>query len=396
MIIKMFSKVLSVYAFLLMASVLLVNTVLIGVAQAKPALIPAPPQVSASSYILMDATSGEVIVEYDSHVQLPPASLTKMMTAYIVENEVSQGNIHLYDEVPISVKAWKTGGSKMFIKEGSKVILEDLLKGVIIQSGNDASIALAEYVAGSEDAFADVMNQQAVLLGMTNSSFMNATGLPSEGHYSTAADLAALALAIINDFPEQYPLYSEKYFTYNNIRQPNRNRLLWRDKSVDGLKTGHTEEAGFCLVASAKRNDMRLISVVMGTNSENARAKETQKLLNYGFRYYQTHTLYTAGQSLSENQVWGGSLDLVQLGLAKDIIVTIPRGHKSELDAEVTVNNVIEAPVNVGQEFGRLIVKLDDKVIVDESLVALEPVPEGGLFKRLWDMVKLFFIGLFA
>jgi len=396
MIIKMFSKVLSVYAFLLMASVLLVNTVLVGVAQAKPALIPAPPQVSASSYILMDATSGEVIVEYDSHVQLPPASLTKMMTAYIVENEVSQGNIHLYDEVPISVKAWKTGGSKMFIKEGSKVILEDLLKGVIIQSGNDASIALAEYVAGSEDAFADVMNQQAVLLGMTNSSFMNATGLPSEGHYSTAADLAALALAIINDFPEQYPLYSEKYFTYNNIRQPNRNRLLWRDKSVDGLKTGHTEEAGFCLVASAKRNDMRLISVVMGTSSENARAKETQKLLNYGFRYYQTHTLYTAGQSLSENQVWGGSLDLVQLGLAKDIIVTIPRGHKSELDAEVTVNNVIEAPVNVGQEFGRLIVKLDDKVIVDEPLVALEPVPEGGLFKRLWDMVKLFFIGLFA
>ena len=189
---------------------------------------------------------------------------------------------------------------------------------------------------------------------------------------------------------------SKKYFEHNNINQPNRNRLLWRDKSVDGLKTGHTEAAGFCLVASAKRNDMRLISVVMGTKSENARAKETQKLLNYGFRYYQTHTLYTAGQSLSENQVWSGSLDLVQLGLAKEVIVTIPRGHKSELEAEISVNDVIQAPVNVGEEFGRLIVKLDGEIIVDEPLVALEPVPEGGFFKRLWDMIKLFFIGLFA
>ena len=396
MIIKILSKVISIRTFLLMAYAVLLNAAILNTANAKPALIPAPPQVSASSYILMDATSGEVIIEHGSHAQLPPASLTKMMTAYIVENEVAQENIHLYDEVPISVKAWKTGGSKMFVKEGSKVVLEDLLKGVIIQSGNDASVALAEYVAGSEEAFADVMNQQAVLLGMTDSNFMNATGLPADGHLSTAADLAALALAIINDFPEQYPLYSEKYFTYNNIRQPNRNRLLWRDKSVDGLKTGHTEEAGFCLVASAKRNDMRLISVVMGTNSENARAQETQKLLNYGFRYYQTHTLYTAGQSLTESQVWSGALDSVQLGLAKEVIVTIPRGHKSELDAEISVNDVIHAPVNVGEEFGRLIVKLDGEVIVDEPLVALEPVPEGGFFKRFWDMIKLFFIGLFA
>lgn len=396
MIIKLLSKVKSIDTFLVMAAVILVNAASVSYVSAKPALIPAPPQVSASSYILLDATSGEVIIEHDSHVQLPPASLTKMMTAYIVENEVSQENIHLYDEVPISVKAWRTGGSKMFVKEGSKVVLEDLLKGVIIQSGNDASIALAEFVAGSEEAFADIMNQQAVLLGMTDSNFKNATGLPSEGHHSTASDLAALALAIIKDFPDQYPLYSEKYFTYNNIRQPNRNRLLWRDKSVDGLKTGHTEEAGYCLVASAKRNDMRLISVVMGTSSENARAKETQKLLNYGFRYYQTHTLYTAGQSISESQVWGGAIDQVELGLANEVIVTIPRGHKSELEAEISVNDIIQAPVNVGEEFGRLIVKLDDKIIVDEPLVALGPVPEGGLFKRIWDMIKLFFIGLFA
>jgi len=388
---KTLTKVLSLFVVLLLSS-----SVLTSQLYAKPALIPAPPQVSASSYILMDGNSGEVIVEHESYVQLPPASLTKMMTAYIVENEVSQGNINLYDEVPVSVKAWKTGGSKMFIKEGTKVLLEDLLKGVIIQSGNDASIALAEYVAGSEGAFADVMNQQAVLLGMTNSSFMNATGLPSDGHYSSASDLAKLALAIINDFPEQYPLYSEKYFTYNSIRQPNRNRLLWRDKSVDGLKTGHTDEAGYCLVASAERNGMRLISVVMGTKSENARAKETQKLLNYGFRYYQTHTLYTAGQSLTDSQVWGGSIDIVQLGLVKDVVVTIPRGHKSELKAELKIDPIIEAPLNVGQEFGRLVVKLDDNIIVDEALVALEPVPEGSLFKRLWDFIKLFFIGLFS
>lgn len=369
---------------------------LFNVAVAAPALIPSPPQVSAKSYILMDATSGEVIVEHNSDLQLPPASLTKMMTAYIVENEIAQGRINLYDEVPVSVKAWKTGGSKMFIKEGTKVLLEDLLKGVIIQSGNDASIALAEYVAGSEGAFADIMNQQALALGMVNSSFENATGLPSDNHFSSAADLARLALAIIKDHPDLYALYSEKYFTYNNIRQPNRNRLLWRDKSVDGMKTGHTEEAGYCLVASAVRDDMRLISVVMGTSSEDARAKETQKLLNYGFRYYQTHDLYQAGESLTESRVWGGSFDAFQLGLAEKVVVTIPRGQKNDLDATLSIDPVIKAPVEVGQEYGRLVVKLGEEVVVDQPLVALDAVPEGGFFKRIWDMIKLFFIGLFA
>lgn len=363
---------------------------------AKAALIPAPPQVSASSYLLIDANSGEVIVESNSTQALPPASLTKMMTAYIVESEVASGNINLYDEVPISVKAWRTGGSKMFVKEGTKVVLEDLLKGVIIQSGNDASIALAEYVAGSEDAFADIMNQQALALGMNNTNFMNATGLPSENHFTTASDLALLAKAIIQDYPEQYALYKEKYFTYNNIRQPNRNRLLWRDKSVDGLKTGHTNEAGYCLVSSAKRDDMRLISVVMGTKSEEARAKETQKLLNYGFRYYKTHQLYQPGESLTNTRVWGGAQDALELGLAAPVVVTIPRGSKDELKASLDLDPLIEAPVQLGQEFGRLVIRLDDKIIVNEPLVALNEVEQGGLFKRIWDWIKLFFMGLFA
>lgn len=363
---------------------------------ASPALIPSAPQVSASSYVLMDAVSGDVLIKEDSHKRLPPASLTKMMTAYIVEHEVAEGRINLYDEVPVSVKAWRTGGSKMFIKEGTKVVLEDLLKGVIIQSGNDASIALAEYVAGSELAFADIMNQQAKLLGMKDSHFENATGLPSENHYSTAYDLAILAKATIVNYPEQYKLYAEKYFTYNGIRQPNRNRLLWRDKSVDGLKTGHTEEAGYCLVASAERDGMRLISVVMGTNSENSRAQESQKLLNYGFRYFETHNLYSAGTSLIESPVWLGLADKVQLGLAKDVVITIPRGQKDQLKAELIVDPVVKAPLSVGQTIGTLEVSLKGEVLVSEPLVALEPVPEAGFFKRIWDSIKLLFIGLFS
>ncbi len=363
---------------------------------AAPALIPSPPQVAANSYVLMDAFSSNIIVEEDAHKRLPPASLTKMMTAYIVEKEVAQGRINLYDEVPVSVKAWQTGGSKMFIKEGEKVVLEDLLKGVIIQSGNDASIALAEYIAGTESAFADIMNQQAKLLGMKNSNFENATGLPSENHYSTAYDMALLAKAIIMDFPQHYALYAEKYFTFNNIRQPNRNRLLWRDKSVDGIKTGHTEEAGYCLVASAQRDGMRLISSVMGTSSENARAQETQKLLEYGFRYYETHTLYQAGASLTESKVWMGESESMNLGLSKDVVITIPRGQKERLKAELIVDPVVKAPVELGQAFGRLEVQLNDSIIVAENLIALQAVPEAGFFKRVWDAICLFFLGLFA
>lgn len=364
-------------------------------AQSQQVLIPSPPQIAASSYVLMDAESGRIIVEGNSHERLPPASLTKMMTAYIVERELDEARIGLEDQVPVSVNAWRTGGSRMFVKEGTQVPVEQLLKGVIIQSGNDASVALAEFIAGSEGAFADIMNQQAQILGMKDSHFINATGLPSESHYSSAFDLALLAKAIINDYPDNYSIYQQKYFTYNDIRQPNRNSLLWRDPSVDGLKTGHTEEAGYCLVASAKREGMRLIATVMGTSSENARAQEVQKLLNYGFRYFETHSLFTAGESLNEAQVWGGAADTVQMGVADDAIVTVPRGSKGSLESVMDIDSVIKAPVQAGQELGQVRVMLNGEEIVNRPVVALEEVPEGGFFKRIWDAIKLFFVQLF-
>lgn len=364
-------------------------------ADSQSALIPSPPQIGASSYVLMDAASGRIIVQGNSRERLPPASLTKMMTAYIVEREMDEGRISMDDSVPISVHAWKTGGSRMFVKEGSRVKVEDLVKGMVIQSGNDASVALAEYVAGSEGAFADIMNQQAAQLGMTDSHFVNATGLPSPSHYSSARDLAILARAIIVNYPKNYPLYAEKYFTYNNIRQPNRNRLLWRDPSVDGLKTGHTKEAGYCLVASAKRDGMRLVAAVMGTSSENARAQESQKLLNYGFRYFETHSLFKAGQTLTDATVWGGEKDSIKLGLSRDAVVTIPRGSKNALKSVMDIDSVIEAPIKAGQELGNVRVTLNDEEIVNRPVIALEPVEEGGFFKRIWDSIKLFFVQLF-
>lgn len=381
--------------FRVLTAVLLL--VLLPAAQtvAQTVLIPSPPQVAGSSYILMDPLSGQILMDENSNERLPPASLTKMMTAYIVERELDEGRISMSDMVPISVNAWRTEGSRTFVQEGTQVSVEDLLKGVIIQSGNDASVALAEFIAGSEGAFVDIMNQQAQLLGMNDTHFQNATGLPAPDHFSTAHDLALLAKAIINDFPENYPLYAEKHFTYNNIRQPNRNSLLWRDESVDGLKTGHTEEAGYCLVASAKRNDTRLIAVVMGTDSTGARAQEVQKMLNYGFRYYQSETLFSAGQELIEARIWGGRDDQLSVGVTRDVNVTIPRGSRDSLESTVDLDSVIKAPIKVGDELGRVQVKLGDEVIVDQPVLALTDVPEGGLFKRLWDAIKLFFIQLF-
>jgi len=293
---------------------------------AAPGIIPQPPSLAASSYILIDANSGEVLVEHNADKVLPPASLTKMMTSFIVTEELDYGNIKIDDRTRISVKAWKAEGSRMFIREGTYVSIGDLLKGVIIQSGNDASIALAEHVSGTEEAFVDVMNQYAAQLGMVNTRFQNATGLPAKGHVSTARDLSKLAIHIINDHKSYYPLYKEKSFKYNNIEQQNRNKLLFWDPRVDGLKTGHTEEAGFCLVSSAVEGDMRLVAVVMGANSERSRARESQKLLTYGFRYFESHQLFSSQEPLQQHKVWMGQQDEVDLGVKDRAFITIPRG----------------------------------------------------------------------
>lgn len=368
---------------------------------AAPVIIPAPPQMAAKAYLLMDATTGEILVEGNADEQLPPASLTKMMTAYVVSDEIMRGKLNETDLVLISDDAWTRGGAKsgsstMFLDPRTEVPVIDLLKGVIIQSGNDASIALAQHLAGSETAFADVMNQYAQILGMNNTHFKNATGWPAEGHLTTARDLAILAKAVINDHPDHYPIHAEKYFSYNGINQPNRNRLLHRDPSVDGLKTGHTKAAGYCLVASATREGMRLISVVLGAKSDEARAIESQKLLAFGFRYYQTHKLYDPGQELSVNKVWKGKADEVALGLTESSVVTIPRGSKDSLKAEMMIDSQIEAPISEGQTLGELVVTLDDKEIFKSDLVALSAVQEAGFFSRLWDSILIFINGLFA
>ncbi|WP_455230176.1 D-alanyl-D-alanine carboxypeptidase family protein [Geopseudomonas aromaticivorans] len=365
------------------------------VAWAAEQVVPAAPQLAAKAYVLMDADSGRVLVEQISDERLPPASLTKLMTAYIATLEIRKGQISEKDQVTISENAWRTGGSRMFVQVGTQVTLGDLLHGIIIQSGNDASVAVAEHIAGSEDAFADLMNTTAQRLGMTNSHFMNATGLPHPEHYSSARDMAVLARAIINEDAEHYAIYSQKEFLWNNIKQPNRNLLLWRDKTVDGLKTGHTEEAGYCLVASAVREGQRLIAVVFGTSSEQARAAETQKLLTYGFRFFETRKFYQKGAELAQAPVWKGAERQLKAGLAEDLTLTLPRGQLDKLQASMSLQPMIVAPVAAGQEVGKVEVRLGEQVLHSAPLVALEAVEEGGIFRRVWDSIRLFFYGLF-
>ncbi|WVM94024.1 D-alanyl-D-alanine carboxypeptidase family protein [Halopseudomonas pachastrellae] len=359
-------------------------------------IVPSAPDLAATSYLLIDANSGAVLVENNADNPLPPASLTKMMTSYIVSQEIKRGRSAR------TIRCWSAKRPGVWAAPRcsfvwvTRVPVIDLLRGVIIQSGNDASIALAEHVAGSEDAFADLMNAQAQRLGMTNSHFVNATGWPAEDHYASARDLATLAQAIIRDDPKShYAIYGEKEFVWNEIRQPNRNLMLWRDSTVDGLKTGHTEEAGYCLVASAKRDDMRLISVVMGTTSEAARAAETQKLLTWGFRFFETKTFYQPGQVLAEESVWKGAQDKVELGLQDGLMLTLPKGQADKLEAGITLNKPILAPIQVGDVLGEVEVKLGDEVVHKAPLVALSAVEEAGLLGRLWDSIRLFFYGLF-
>lgn len=365
---------------------------------AAPAIIPRPPEIAATSYILIDARTGHIIVEDNADEPLPPASLTKIMTSYIAVEEILNGNLALSDMVHISEKAWRMEGSKMFVGVDTQVSVEDLLRGIIIQSGNDASVAIAEHIAGSEDAFADMMNQYADILGLTSSFFMNSSGLDTELYYNTmsARDLSLLARATIERHALYYPMYAEREFTYNDIRQPNRNTLLFRDRNVDGMKTGWTDAAGFCLVASAQRDDMRLISVVMGTESEAVRAIETQKLLTYGFRYYETHKLYDANQVLTSVPVYSGSRNSVNLGIQEEVYVTIPRGQAQEMTAAVDVDEVIRAPLDNGQIMGVVSVVLDDDIIFRGDVIAMQQVEQGGLLKRFIDWFSLLFSNLFS
>ena len=355
--------------------------------------IPGPPTLAARGYILVDARNGEIIIEHNADEMLPPASLTKMLTAYIASVEIESGRANYQDSVPISIGAWKTGGSRMFLREGTNVKLVDLLRGIIIQSGNDASVAVAEFLAGSEDAFADLMNQTGRLMGMKSSHFVNSTGLPDEAHYTTARDLAILARKIVTDYPEIYDIYSEKDFTFNDIKQPNRNRLLFRDSSFDGIKTGHTKEAGYCLVASAKRENLRLISVVLGAGSENLREKETMKLMQYGFRYFKGIEIFNAGQGIpdSERRVWFGQDDKVALNPLEPIYVTLPFGREPLLKAEIDAPPFLEAPLEKNDIVGKLKVFLDDRLMAESDLAIKNDVLEAGFMKKAGDRIKRMF-----
>ncbi len=361
------------------------------IANAMKRPVPAPPKIGAKSYILIDYHSGKTLAERTPDTKVAPASITKLMTAYVVFSELKSGNISLEEEVTISEKAWRTSGSRMFVEVGKKVPVEKLLKGMIIQSGNDASVALAEHVAGGEDTFAQFMNQYAKKLGMNNTNFMNCTGLPHKDHYTTARDISILARNLINNFPNFYDWYSQKSYTYNNITQHNRNKLLWQDKYVDGLKTGYTEDAGYCLAASAEKEGMRLVSVVLGTDSAKARAKQSQQLLNYGFRFYETKLLYAGKEARLSANIWKGDKDKFKLGIKDDLFITIPRGQYKYLKASTTLDNKITAPISSGQKFGIVTIKLGDDTIAERDLIALEEVKDGGIWRGMVDSVKLWF-----
>ena len=352
---------------------------------------PSAPSVAAKSYLLGDFTTGKVLLSQNADVRIEPASLTKLMTAYLTFSALKQGRLQLTQALPISDAAYKAEGSRMFVEKIKPVTVDELLRGMIVQSGNDASIALAEGVAGSEAAFAEMMNKEAQRLGMQNTNFTNATGLPNPQHYTTATDLFRIAYAIVRDFPEYYPLYSLKEYTYNAITQPNRNRLLWLDPYVDGMKTGHTEAAGYCLITSAKRGAMRLILVVLGTASDGARVRESQKLLNYGFQFFETHKVYPKGTAIAKLPVWKGSEKTVSVGLPQDLYLTLLKGEYGGLKASLLSKQPLFAPIKAGQPIATLRLTKNGAALADYPLVALTEVPVAGFFGRTWDSIKLFF-----
>lgn len=353
--------------------------------------LPIGPTLNADSYLLVDFYSGTELVSKNPDKRIEPASITKLMTAYVIYKALDKGDISLKDNILISKKAWKMEGSRMFLEAGKKVPLNRILHGLIIQSGNDAAVALAEHVAGSESAFVKMMNAQAKAMGLNNTHYMNATGWPSENHYTTARDIVKLTRAIIRDFPEQYKLHSIKEYSYNGIKQYNRNKLLWRDKTVDGVKTGHTESAGYCLVASSKRNNMRLISVVLGAKDAKTRADYSQELLEYGFRFFETYKLYDAGAVLADARIWKGTKDTVPAGITEDFYVTVQKGHYNQLKGLMELDNTIDAPVKRGDKLGNAIIKDGDIIVSEVPLVALDNVDAGGFWSKVTDSVKKLF-----
>lgn len=362
-----------------------------GAAFAQTPPVPAPPVIGATSYLMIDAQSGHELASLKPDTPVPPASLTKLMTSYVVFHALKEGQITLEDEVTISEKAWRMQGSRMFVEVGKRVRVQDLLFGVIVQSGNDASVALAEYVAGSESVFAEMMNQYAQALGMQSTHYVNATGWPDDDHYSTARDLTTLARAMIREFPDYYAWHSVKEFQWGEIKQTNRNRLLWRDDSVDGLKTGHTEAAGYCLVSSAERDGMRVIAAVLGTASDKVRIDGSYALINYGFRFFETRLLYKAGEEITRARIWKSEYEFSSLGVMEDLYVTVPRGRYDSLESVHNMPAVLMAPVTAGQALAEIKVSLDDNDLVHEQLRALEDNPSGSFWQRTVDGIKLWF-----
>ncbi len=360
-------------------------------AESIPPLSPLP----VRGYILMDYQSGNVLAQDKSDERMEPASITKLMTAYVVYKALKSGKIHLGDQVTISEKAWRTSGSKMFVKLGAQVSVDDLLRGMVVQSGNDATVALAEKVAGSEETFAKLMNQEAERLGLKNSHFTNAPGMPDPNHYMSARDIAILTRALIRDFPDQYPRYAERGFKYNNIEQQNRNRLLLTDPSVDGVKTGHTESAGYCLVSSAKRNDTRLIGVVLGAQKEKDRFQASKTLLDYGFSFFESRKLHDANTAVVTTRIWKGQDNELALGVIQPLYVTVPKGQAAQVNTTTTVQPTIIAPIQKDRPLGEIVVKLGDREVSRTPLVALKDVPESGWFGRMIDAILLFFHSLF-
>lgn len=383
----------------------LLSIILVSVTYALPnftsidttdSMIPSAPKVSSKSYILVDAHSNQVLSEKNSNEILPPASLTKVMTMYIAENAIKNQQISLDDEVFISKHAWGAEGARMFVKQGSRVKLSDIINGIVVASGNDATIALAEHIAGSEESFAEIMNKTAKKLGMENSHFVNATGLPNKDHYSTAKDLAILATAVITEQPQTLDIYKQKWIKYNNIKQPNRNRMLWANPKVDGMKTGHTDEAGYCLIASATQDDMRLVNVQLGSPTDASRTSNTQAILNWGMRFFKTKLLQTANTKYNSVRIAGGTNDYSDFGIQESLYITIPQDEEKNITVTASNSNLIKAPILKDASYGNLTVKIKDRLITTRPMVALQDNPTGSWWKQAKDSAEIFWQNLFV